>query len=782
MKKRNRFLNWGVWSMMGVMCCMTSCDEDIAEDDHYKRPSFLVGNAYEVLAKDASYSIFLQGIDLAGYKDIVDSQILTVLAPTNEAFEQFLSERGYQTIEEMHIADPQGLKELIGYHLLYYAMDWDKMVNFRPNEGDGATEDQKNLYAGLYHKFRTRCAPADTYEFNDDPLINDTVRVCHYDRYVPVFSSRMFETMAPEMSGYDAKANYEYFYPNSTWTGDNYAEGLQGGFNIGGASVLDEHHVVTDNGYLYHINRVLEPNGTIHEELKKREDYSKFFALVDNYSYYTMDEVESENRGYVVYNHFHNYLPNIAMEWYVSDYKSFSINSRYSQALIAPSDQAMDKMFSEFWDEGCGYASVEELNPLIQQYFIRQSYAATNEFCFPGLIHSGVATTSFGTPINIDLDNVTDRIVCCNGVIYGSDNMDVPAVFSSVVGPAFKDVRYLPYLFVLDGSGLVNSLASNQSQFVALIPDTTQFSMERMRIFHGTEGDVLQIWDDEAGAYVPFGSSAKTAMVNIHTTTDVAELKTEGAQVIETNEAFNYWFIKDGQITTNSLFNQQLIDPTFNPFVPFTEIERSEDKTWDNGKAYAYSFEGIFEKADEAQSLEMELSICADKNMPYYVFSQLLRLSGLASDGKFASLLTLDPESPRFIALIPTNEALAAVLTELPGASKLKIDANYKVSGSISSTNKPLLAAYLTSYFITADRNSFTTYPYPGWAPLKNEFETGGSFGVKVTDDGSALSVNFIDGMREKAEGNVVPVVDDYSYLPFAYSDGCFQLLDGVLK
>ena len=781
MKTTNKFLRWGTWPLMSMVLCAPSCVEDLAEGDHYKRPSFLVGNAYEVLQKDAGYSTFLKGIELTDYVDIVDSQILTVLAPTNEAFQQFLSKRGYSSIEEMHAADPQGLKELIGYHLLYYAMDWDKMVNFRPFEGDGATESQKNDMAGMYHKFRTRCAPADTYEFNDDPLVMDTVRVCHYDRMVPVFSSRMFETLASEMTGYDAKANYEYLYPNSTWTGGDYAPNLQGGFNIANASVLDDNHVITDNGYLYHIDQVLEPTGTINDELKKREAYSKFYKLIDNYSYFTFDEVESQNRGYLVYNHFHNYLPNIGMEWYSSDYKSFTTNSLNSHTLIVPTDVAMDNMFEEFWEEGCGYASVEELNPLIQQYFIRQSYAATNYFCFPGMIHSGKVTTSFGTPINIDLAKVNDRIICCNGMIYGSDYMDVPAVFSSVAGPAFKDVRYLPYLYVLDGSGLVNSLASNQTEFVALVPDTAQFTAERMRLFKGTEGDVLQVWDDEAGAYVPLGSSAKTDMVNIHTSTVVNELKSAGTQVIETNEAFNYWFVKDGHITTNTLFNQQLVDPTFNPFVPFSEVKRSEDKNWDNGKVYTYDYEGIFVKADAAQALELELSICADKNFPYYVFSQLLRLAGLAADGKFASQLTLDPEASRFIAFIPTNEALSAALKSLPGASKLTIDSNFKVGGSLTTANKSLLARYLASYFITADRNSFSSYPYLGWAPLKNEFETSGDYGIKVIDDGVTLSASFINGMSE-AEGNVAPVVANYSYLPFAYSDGCFQLLDGVLK
>ena len=63
-----------------------SCS-DIADDDHYKSPDWLKGNAYEVLQKDGNYSTFLRGVDLSGYKRVVDgNSIVTVAAPNDEAF------------------------------------------------------------------------------------------------------------------------------------------------------------------------------------------------------------------------------------------------------------------------------------------------------------------------------------------------------------------------------------------------------------------------------------------------------------------------------------------------------------------------------------------------------------------------------------------------------------------------------------------------------------------------------------------------------------------------
>ena len=75
---------------------LTACQDDLGDDSHYKAPSFLAGNALQVLEKSYeghTFNTFLRGIELVGYNDVVDSQILTVLAPTDEAFAAFLREK-----------------------------------------------------------------------------------------------------------------------------------------------------------------------------------------------------------------------------------------------------------------------------------------------------------------------------------------------------------------------------------------------------------------------------------------------------------------------------------------------------------------------------------------------------------------------------------------------------------------------------------------------------------------------------------------------------------------
>ena len=772
-------------AVASTLLSASSCQENLAESDHYKAPDFLVGNAIEVLQNDGNYTTFLRGIELIGYTDVVSTQLLTVLAPTDEAFATFLAARGYQSIDEMYAAEPSFVKEMITYHLIYFAMDWDKMTNFRPIEGDGATEADKAVNAGMFNRMRTRCQSDMTTEYNSS--VRADVKVVHYDRYLTVFSERLFQTM-----GIDAASNYNYFFPSSTWNPNH----LANGFNVMNAAVLDTEAIVTDNGYLYHIDQVIQPAGTIYDELSTRSDYQMFSKLFNQYKYYSQDVTESEKRGIPVYTTHFNSLPDIANEWASSSFSNFTSNSFLSYNVIAPTDAAMNRMFSEYWQPGCGYTSVETLNPLIQLILLNECVlecdvngdgsSYENYLCYPTFIDGGRAVSLLGTPIDLPSTEFDNRVFCNNGIIFGASRMSVPGVMGSAIGPSFKDVRYLNYLYTLYGSGLIGNFASNATSHVTLIPDTAQYRAERMRLFRetvdGTSQYTLQQWNDEAGDYANMGGGQLRNIVNMNTADEVSALPMTGTAVIETNVSYNYWFIRDGKLTTNALFNQQL-NPTFNDEIwyPFHEIERGGNETWSNGRAYAYNYPGIYQPVT-AESLEAELSLNNDRNYPYYCFAQLLRLSGLAAEGMFVTTgantvrIEQDMTDNRFIAFVPTNDAIRDNLNSLPGCANLKIDPNtYAITGRATQAQ---LAAYLLSYFIVRDRNSFSAYPYVG-STCRGMFETGGTYNLQVIDDGQSLTIR---ATGEGAEGNDVPVMSKYHYLPFAFSDGAFQLVEGVLK
>ena len=763
--RKNRILS--AW-LLGCLLLpgLTSCDGNIADDPHYAVPDWLKGSAWEVLESEGTYTTFLRAVELSGYKPIVTGKsILTVMAPDDEAFASYLQEEGYADIDEMQAKAPAELKKLVGFHLLYYAFKWDNLVNFRPQEGDEATEAQRMVNAGCYYKFRTHSSDAISTEWTG----SDSVKVYHFERFIPVFNTQLFAT-----KGIDAKYNYEYFFAGTEWTGDAH-EGHTDGFNVANAAVLDDDNVITDNGYLYHVDKVLRPMETIHTELKNNADYSKFFELYEGYSEYTKDaELTTDfGNGSDLYLHNHTGLLNIAREWPANSYLAMSSLSYNGFNVFAPSNKAIENFFTTYWKPGCGYESLESLDPLIMRYFIRQTFGADQFVAFPEEITNGTVLTEFGTPINIDPEKVTWRQMCCNGALYGMDEMTPPAIFSSVIGSAFRDRRYLPYLYALDGSDLVLALASQKTHFIALMPDTAQFRAADIHFETIAGGHELQVLGDD-GNYSAMGTSAMRDLVNMNVSSSAEELKTTGLQVIETNLAFNYWYVVDGKITTSTLFNKQL-NPTYTDEIYFSfQPLKSDDagSDWDNGKTYVYDGPSVFMPASDG-SLNHTLAVCNDNTYPYYLFSQLLVKAGLVEE----QALKVVMGDARFIAFVPTNDAIKEGIKSIPGCSKCTVSDTYSLSGS---PNKTQLAAYLRSYFITSDLTPFSVYPYPG-SITKGLYQTAGSYSINIEDTGSTLQVNFVDKNGEAGTPAGLYGTERFHSLPFAYSDGAFHLIDTLL-
>jgi len=737
-----------LWVLLIPLLTLIGCEDKMAE--HYEVPAWLKGSAWEVLQEKGNYTIFLEAIEKTGYRPLMEGKsILTVMAPDDMVFSAYLKKKGYASINDV---ETEELKKIIGFHLLYYSYNKERMMNFRP-DGDSETDEDKLVEAGLYYKFRTRSTSKPTVEI--DGVTGKKMTIYHLDRFIPVFSHYFFQT-----KGIDAKKNYEYFYPNSTWKGDN-------GFNVSNASV-SEYAIIADNGYIYTIDQVLEPLETIYKEMEKRDNYSLFLNLYDTYSTYEYDKTLSDDYGKSIgvdslYLHKHGIsLPPIAMEWPVSSYQAVRALAAVSYSVFAPSNKALNEFFNNFWDKG-GYESINDVDQLVMKHLLNQ-FVYGGSVVFPEEIDKGKLKNQYGMKISFNTSAIADRVMCVNGTFYGMSSMDTPPLFASVAGPAFRNKSCANYLYVLDGSSLMNSMVSEDANFTVLIPTNQQMETSGIFLMNYNTGNVLQTQTTDGWSNL--GSGAMQDIVNMHSVNGMGALKTTGTQVCPLQSAFNYWFIKDGKITCNALFNK-CIEPEYNgdPFVSFVEVTNN-GTPWTNGKAYTYNNNALFE-ADKSDGLQHALAACNDSRYPYYAFVQLMKKAGMISGTSIQGLVG------RFAAFIPTNEAINAGLTagQIPGITNGKF-----VNGVLEGTVNVLeLSRYLRSYFVTSELNVMTTYPYPGSAMKSGTFRTSGVAGLMYTDNGSSLSVNLAGQSR------VGHVVSKYSYFPFAYKDGCFHLIDTVL-
>lgn len=752
--RRMRFLQMYVLLFVCVLN-FVSCTDEMSKN--YETPAWLKGSAWEVLEGRGNYKIFLEGAEKAGFKTILEGKsIATVMAPNDDAFKSYLRKQGKFSISDLTEAE---LTELIGIHILYYAYNMDKLVNFRPDYGDGATDDQKKNNAGLFYMFRSRSYSPPTQEID---TTGRYVTVYHNEAMLPVFSYEIFNT-----KNVDAKYNYEYFYPNSEWTGAQ-------GFNVSNASVA-EYEIITDNGYLYLIDRVIEPLNTIYDELKERGNYSTYLELYNRYEYYEYDEqltIDFGTTGDSLYLHLHEIpLPSIAIEWATTNYRDIISNSAISYSTFAPSNDALDKLMDEYWAPG-GYSSFSDVHSTAVNYLVENTVYATS-IIFPEQITKGEVINYYDTTISFDVDAVPaeNRAVCQNGVLYGLEELFMPASFTAVPGASFRNKAYSWYLYMLDGSSLIPALSSNESQFTLFVPSNTQMQASGCSIVD----DVLYYRPD--GDESLMGKNAMVEYVNLHTITGGRSIPASGTTVLHTNTAYNYMYINDGKIVSSNLFNEYFDNNVeYVPFYDLTEIKNgSED--WTNGRTYAYESGEMFQPQASTASMQYRLAITSDDTFPFYAFSDLLRRSGLASvaTGGMSFLNSL-----RTLAFVPTNEAVVSAIAngEIPGMDS---------AGNI--TDQELLANYLKCYFVYTAENGITSYPYVG-SGVSGSFASRASFienyetvnvPLKIIDDGSKISVQLGRDIFEKGETPAIDVVPDYYYFPFSFPDGCVHYINGVL-
>ncbi|MCC8087683.1 MAG: fasciclin domain-containing protein [Rikenellaceae bacterium] len=447
MGKNYYLFKWTAFLFL-VVSLLCSCEKE--RDKYYDEPDWLRGNAWEVLEQDGDYSIFLRGIEITGYKDMVNGKgIITVLAPTDEAFRAYFADHGISSIEEMEKDD---VIALIGFHLVYYSYSKEMFANYRP-EGANAEIDYN---AGIYYKFRTRSQDPYTYMVDESLEWKPLRKIYHRERFVPIFSTYLFRTY-----GIDDKTNYEYFYPDTEWPDQ---DGIV--FNISNAQV-DEYEIITNNGYLYKIDQVLEPLETMYDIIVQEDNYSEFVELYDKFLEIEYDDDLTSSYGQSALDSIFvlahgGGLPNISSEWAVSDYASLATLASYTSMVLAPNNNAINNFFTQNWYVG-GYPTLDDVDILPINLFLKgHAYANVDFILFPEVVESGLLSSDYTGIIEFDTQSAQLHKIASNGVLYGLNEVIESYYFKGAFRPVytFEKFRYFMYFINRGTASSMLALAS----------------------------------------------------------------------------------------------------------------------------------------------------------------------------------------------------------------------------------------------------------------------------------------------------------------------------------
>lgn len=711
------------------------CKENFEE--HYERPDWLRGNAWQVLDEKGDYTIFLEAVEKSGFESLVNGKgVITVVAPNDDAFMRYLQENDLGSIENIS-ADK--LKKLIGFHLVYYAFDKEKFANYNP---EGVEAEEIANIEGTYYKHRTKSR--DTLSTVLDVVDGKERKVFHKERFLPVFSSYIFDS-----KGINAAYNYEYFYPGSSWTGQ------AGGFNISNTTVT-EYAIPTDNGYLYLVDEVVEPLETVYNELKEEADYSTFISMYDRFLNFYYDEQTSREYAAIsdsLYILAHTGLPQIGSEWSYNgesglpDYANLAELSSKSFNVFAPDNISLENFFQEFWSEY--HSSIEDVDFLPIAYLL-YNHVYQGSIVFPEEITQEKINSSFGNPILFNPDeDVRDKKIGVNGAFYGLETVVIPDMFKSVTAPLFKNPSYKIFLYMMNRVGMIEPLMSDALKFTMFIPSD---EVVLNTIYGGSNifwnpGNPLRYGDEfievenSEGIRVSMSLSAMSRFVNDHIITEEITA-IAGKRVFRTRNAFSYLYVTDEGVASSGTYN-------LSNFVTAQPIPGE----YSNGSSYEVenalvreegSFKYLIGSATSGTSVLQDFS----------EFSKLLSQAGLIDLNNELTFLFGD----NFMLFAPTNEAILEA----------------KDQGLIP-TEKAALADFLKYYFVPVSTNGLNDYPFAGFG-VQGDFLTAQPAEIEnskltVSDEGSTLTVSTQGGVS----ANVV------SEFPRVYVDGAVYLIDRVI-
>lgn len=507
------------------------------------------GFTADILRQRGNYGIFLRAIERCEYSDLFNGKGLsTAFVPDDEAFKIWLTSHGYMSVDDIPLGD---LKILIGVHIVRYSYNMDSFLDFQPDN------DAEHQLPGICYKHRTIAQNPIFERLN--PITGKMVKVCPREKYLPVFNTNMFASMNIT----DPESNYKYFYPNSNWYGNDkqiYPA------NAG----VKEAAIPTDNGYLYLIDQVIEPQRTVYEVLSDSTlHYSVIQSLYDKFPRFEKGDRETERltelygtTGETIYPFYFSKATGFTMldigdEWTHTLEDVWQILLRDAFNGFVPNDQAMTDFFNNYWGDptlSAHYADYDELDRLALYYLLSNHFVKSSGVIFPKHIREGLYNI-WGYPYDFDPDNnVEHKEICGNGSFYGLNKVLVPAIFESVVRPAFQTPRYRTFSYMLSRSGLLPSLANKERTLTLFLPSDETLANSKYTL------DIVDEWDLSRFQIKSNGSSMgvkdiedviKRMLISSIVTPEMIEDQTKQTWV-KTNANDIFVKVGQGKITTEN--------------------------------------------------------------------------------------------------------------------------------------------------------------------------------------------------------------------------------------
>jgi uncharacterized surface protein with fasciclin (FAS1) repeats len=474
MKKTFQFLTATLFAV-GLLLGLTGCQK---EKELYQKPPWLGGTNIETLKERGNYTIFLKLMDQANYTIPITKQLFTLFVPDDAAFTAYLQERGVNSIEDL--SEDESV-ELFTLHVLrnprsrfqlIYEWAWSELQG--PN----------GEYASLFMRKETNSTsiPYSEYvKYSPANQLGKTVQVYTGYKNVPLFSTDWIEDFGGAPDGSD----YTFMYPGSTW-GNN--------LNWHSACVIDdprapgEKEVRTASGFIFFLDRVVAPMPNMDQYLKAHpEKFGVFYDLMQRFANYTAPVTNEKNEQ--EYKKSYNEVTDIAEERGPSTNTAVPPQEMFTGFI--PTNDVMQAYLDEFIP--LYYPHVDSV-PKVTLFYILQTQLSKS-LGLISKIEKGYFN-SFGDAMVVNRSDINSAYMCSNGVVYETNRVLEPNVFTCVPGTLFFNSNYSTLLYALQETNLLTALSNPESDVTLFAPTNEMMEAYNIRYdkdklqmqFRGTDG------------------------------------------------------------------------------------------------------------------------------------------------------------------------------------------------------------------------------------------------------------------------------------------------------
>ena len=384
------------------------------------------------------------------------------------------------------------LEELVSYHLIQNP--WSK-IQLRTVDIYGwiDTLDETNNKPRGYKRetllrneerfYPVKNTDDGRYIIVDEPE-SDLLRkdVIDSRKFAPFFYREYFDI-------YDLKfSDFEFYFDRSF-------EGSDDLYYVNAKIISDE--IKAENGFVYIIDQVVDPLKNAYQILegdKGNSQYSKYLELVNLFTEFEYNDQKTKQQpgadlGLVVDSLFDLSYPDLVFD--LANEKTQppsgtfglpeNVTIRYHHGVLAPTNEAFDKLIDEFINVPGGFGSLEK-SPLNIKRIIANAHMSANAVYLSDL--SRGFYNGENDLITINIDEVVHKEYGSNCSFLGLDDPIVPNAFNSVTGPVYLQPGFSRCMYAIEQSGLLPALKRQNNTYLLFVESVFNLKEDSSLIYN----------------------------------------------------------------------------------------------------------------------------------------------------------------------------------------------------------------------------------------------------------------------------------------------------------